>query len=108
MEMGVIPYSFSIAESPHMRQEVIPGQVQGVSIALHPAHREVILSKITGWFEGRPEIDRVDTGISDKVGLGSIILEWMACEIDQLFLAILCDEEIVADYMVSLHDLEEA
>jgi len=67
----------------------------------------LILSKISGWFAGRPEIDLVDTGTSDKAGLGDIILEWMEHEIDQLFLAILRDEEIVADYTVYIRDLEE-
>ena len=107
MEMGVIPSFSGMAEYPRTQQPVIPGQVHGVYIALHPDHREVILSKIIGWFFGRPEIDLVDTGISDKAGLGYIILEWVEHEIDQLFLAILRDEEIVADYTVYIHDLEE-
>ena len=108
-EMGVIPYSFSgIAEYPHTTQQpVIPSQAQGVYIALHPDHHEVILSEVMGWFAGRPEIELVDTGISDKAGLGYIILEWIEHEIDQLFLAILRDEELVADYTVYLRDLEE-
>jgi len=48
-----------------------------------------------GWFAGREGIDLVDTGMSDKVGLGYIILEWDECEIDTLFLAGMRD---VADY----------
>jgi hypothetical protein len=106
-EMALIPYSFSMAEYPPTQQPVIPGQVQGVYIALHPDHHELILSKVTGWFAGRTEIDLVDTGISDKAGLGYIILEWMEREVDQLFLAILRDEEIVADYTVYIRDREE-
>ena len=108
-EMGLIPHSFSsIAEYPHTAQQpVIPGQAQGVYIALHPDHLEGILSKIIGWFAGREEIDLVDTGVSDKLGLGYIILEWIEHAIDQLFLAILRDEELVADYTVYIRDLEE-
>jgi hypothetical protein len=108
-EMGVIPYSFSgIAEYPHTTQQpVISSQVQGVYIALHPDHHELILSKVMGWFAERPEIELVDTGISDKAGLGYIILEWIEHEIDQLFLAILRDEEIIADYTVYIRDREE-
>jgi len=108
-EMGVIPYSFNgIAAYPHTTQQpLIPGQAQGVYIALHPYHHEVILSKVMGWFAQRPEIELVDTGISDKAGLGYIILEWSEHEIDQLFLAILRDEELVADYTVYIRDLEE-
>ena len=103
----MIPYSFSMAAYPHTQQPVIPGQVHGVYIALHPDHCEVILAKVMGWFEGRPEIDLVDSGISDKAGLGYIILEWVEYAIDPLFLAILRDEELVADYTVYIHVLEE-
>ena len=49
----------------------------------------------------------VDTGLSDKVGLGYILLEWMECEIDQLFLAFLRDEESIADYTTYIHELED-
>ncbi len=107
-EMGVVPHSFnSSVQYPHTRQPELPGQVQGVYITLHPDARFAILGKITGWFAGRPEIDLVDSGLSDKVGLGYIILEWVEREIDQLFLAILRDEEIVADYTVYIRDREE-
>jgi len=107
-ETAVIPHSFSgMAKYPYTQQPETPGKTQGVYICLHPDHLEGILAKIIGWFEGRPEIDLVDTGVSDKVGLGFIILEWVEHEIDQLFLAILRDEELVADYTVYSHDLEE-
>ena len=108
MGTAVIPYSFSgPAEYQYTQQPETPGQTQGVYISLHPDHYEMILGKIMGWFEGRPEIDLVDTGVSDKLGLGYIILEWVEHAIDQLFLAILRDEELVADYTVYLRDLEE-
>ena len=106
--MQLVPYSFNeVIEYPRTQQPATPGQIQGVYITLDPEHREAILDKIMGWFAGRDEIDLVDTGISDKMGLGYIILEWDECEIDQLFLAILRDEEIVADYTTYSHDLEE-
>jgi hypothetical protein len=106
--MQLVPYSFdNVTEYPRTQQPATPGQNQGVYITLHPEHQETILAKIMGWFAGRAEIDLVDTGISDKVGLGYIILEWIECEIDQLFLAILRDEEIVADYTAYTRDLEE-
>lgn len=108
MSMRLIPYSFSRApEYPYTQQLETPGQTQGVYISLHPDHYELILAKIIGWFAGRPEIDLVDTGVSDKFELGYIILEWIEHAIDQLFLAILRDEEIVADYIVYIRDLEE-
>ena len=105
MEMAVIPYSLGgIAAYPYTQQPEAPGHTQGVSISLHPDHYELIPGKITGWFEGRPEIDLVDTGVSNKLGLGYIILEWIEHTIDQLFLAILRDEELVADYTVYLRE----
>jgi hypothetical protein len=104
----LVPYPFhGVVEYPRTQQPAVPGQVQGVSITLHPDHREPILEKITGWFVGREEIDLVDTGVSDKVGLGYIILEWIEREIDPLFLAILRDEEVVADYRTCIRDIKE-
>ena len=109
MGTAVIPYTFNgMAEYPYTTQQPeTSGQTQGVYICLHPDHLEGILAKIMGWFEGRPEIDLVDAGISDKAGVGYIILEWVEHVIDQLFLAILRDEELVADYTVYIRDLEE-
>jgi len=107
-EMGLIPSLFSIAECPHTQQPVTPGHTQGVYISLHPDQYEMILAKISGWFSGREKIELVDHGVSDKLGLDYIILEWIEHEIDPLFLSILRDKEIVADYTVSIHDLEEA
>jgi len=106
-EMGLVPYSFSIAEYPRSQQQVltIPGQTQGVSITLASPDFQFILNKITGWFRDRDEVELVDHGITDKLGLGYIILEWNECEIDQLFLAILRDEEAVEDYTVYARDL---
>jgi hypothetical protein len=105
MGTAVIPYSSSgLAEYQYTQQPETPGHTQGVYISLHPDHYELILGKIIGWFEGRPEIDLVDTGVSDKLGLGYIILEWIEHAIDQLFLAILRDEEIVADYCVYIRE----
>jgi hypothetical protein len=107
-EMGVIPYSFNgITEYPRSQPlPTIPGQAQGVYITLHPDIVDNISMKIAGWFAGREEIEIVDVGISDKQGLGFLIIEWLECEIDQLFLAILRDEELVGDYTVYGRDLE--
>ena len=107
-EMGVIPYSFNgITEYPRSQQlPTIPGQAQGVYITLHPDVLETIAEKIAGWFAGREEVDIVDVGVSDKQGLGFLIIEWLECEIDQLFLAILRDEELVGDYTAYGRNLE--
>ena len=106
-EMGLISYSFSAAEYPRSQQVLtIPGQVQGIYITLSPFVLDAISEKIAGWFRGREEIDIVDVGVSDKQGLGFVIIEWLECEIDQLFLAILRDEELVGDYTVYGRNLE--
>jgi hypothetical protein len=105
-EMGLVPYSFSIAEYPQSQQVLtIPGQVQGVYITLTSTDFQFILNKIIGWFRDRDEVELIDHGISDKVGYGYIMLEWNECEVDRLFLAILRDEETIEDYTVYTRDL---
>ncbi len=90
-------------------QEIVqtPGQTQGVYITIHADNREVMYEKMQRWFAGRDEVDFVDTGISDKIGLGYIILEWIECSIDALFLSILQDEEVIGDYTVYVRDVEQ-
>ncbi len=106
-EMGLVPYTFKgITEYPRSQQvPAIPGQAQGVYITLASTDFQFILNKIIGWFRDRDEVELVDHGVSDKQGLGYIILEWTECEVDQLFCDILRDEEIVADYTVYTRDL---
>jgi hypothetical protein len=105
---NVVPYSFSgMTEYPRTQQPATPGEIHGVYIMLHPDHLDITLDKIMGWFAGREEIVLVDHGTSDKVGLGYILLEWIEHEIDQLFLAMLRDEDLIADYTTYIHDLEE-
>lgn len=104
----IVPYGMGgITTYPQQtKQPATPGQNNGVYITLRPEHRETVLQMIMGWFTGRDEIDLVETGMSDKMGLGYIILEWLECEIDTLFLAILRDEAMIADYTSYTHDLE--
>ena len=108
MAQQLVPYSFNgITEYPGSQASLptVPGQAQGVYITLHPDVLDDISEKITGWFAGRAEVGIVDVGVSDKRGLGFIIIEWLECEIDPLFLAILRDEEMVGDYTVYGRDL---
>lgn len=105
--MDIVPYSFNITTLPRSPQQqglTLPGQVQGVYITLSTDY-QFILNKIIGWFRDRDEVELIDHGTSDKVGLGYIILEWEEREVDQLFLDILRDEEIVADYTIYTRDL---
>lgn len=104
--MQIVPHSFNITTLPQPQRRLItlPNQAQGVYITI-PGDYQFILNKIIGWFSDRDEVELIDHGISDKVGLGYIILEWEECEVDPLFLAILRDEETVADYTVYTRDL---
>jgi len=102
---NIVPYSFNITTLPQVPQTaVLPGVAQGVYITI-PGNYDWVLDKITGWFRERNEVSLVDHGTSDKAGLGYILLEWWEQEIDPLFLAILRDEESVADYSVYMRDL---
>jgi hypothetical protein len=83
---------------------LLPGQAQGVYITFTEDY-QFILNKIKGWFSDRDEVELVDHGISDKLQVPYIILEWYEVEVDTLFLAILRDEEIVDDYAVYTRDL---
>jgi len=97
--MNVVPYSLESEYVPSVELPTsTPGQAQGVYIVLHPHVLDNIVGKMEQWFEARPEVSVVDVGTSDKQGLGFIILEWMECAIDPLFLAILESEEYVGDY----------
>jgi hypothetical protein len=99
--MNIVPYSFQITALPQPQRRLItlPGHAQGVYITLPPDY-DWILHKFIGWFADRDEVELIDHGVSDKQGFGYIILEWEECEVDQLFLAILRDEENVGDYTV--------
>lgn len=105
--MNLVPYSFTgtMTTLPQSGSGLLPGQVQGVYITLISTDYQFILNKIIGWFRDREEVELIDHGISDKQGLGYLILEWGECEVDRLFCDILRDEEIVADYSVYTRDL---
>lgn len=104
--MDIVPSSFSLATLPPSPQTtVLPDQAQGVYITLTSPDYQFILNKMIGWFRDRDEVELIDHGTSDKVGLGYIILEWEGRDVDPLFLAILRDEETVADYTVYTRDL---
>lgn len=106
MGTELIPYSFNTAMLPRSPQDrVLTSQTQGVYIALVSLDYQFILNKIIGWFRDFDEVELIDHGITDGKGLGYIILEWAEREVDQLFLAVLRDEETVADYSVYTRDL---
>ncbi|MBA2395835.1 MAG: hypothetical protein H0V70_24165 [Ktedonobacteraceae bacterium] len=105
--MNVVPYSFDsdVQYMPSIQMQSAPGQAQGVYIVLHPDTIDEIEDKMQQWFEGRPQIQIVDVGTSDKQGLGFIILEWMECAVDPLFLAFLRTEAWAGDYTTYIRNL---
>lgn len=103
--MHIAPYSFPTDFVPSVQTQAIPGQAQGVYVMLHPDAIDDIEDKMQCWFEARPEVAIVDVGTSDKRGLGFIILEWMECAVDPLFLSILQTEEFAANYTTYIRNL---
>jgi hypothetical protein len=83
-----------------------PGQAVGLYITLHPDAVESAAEKFQAWFGRREEVSIVDVGTSDKVHLGFVLLEWIECDVDQLFLDILDHEDAVADYTLYGRNLE--
>jgi hypothetical protein len=104
---AVVSYGFERDLLPATSGLILPGQVQGIYITLHPEMYEEVVARIARWFEGRDGVVIVDHGTSDKQGFGFLLMEWIECEIDPLFLAILRDEETVGDYTVYGRTMEE-
>ena len=101
MGTEVVPYGFQTDVLPRRpAQPLPPGVVQGVHFIMAPDDREWIFEKIEQWFAERDDVGIVDTGLSDKQGVGYIILEWYAYEVDPLFIAILTHDELIEDYTV--------
>lgn len=99
--MDLIPHSFNAAVLPQeAAQELLEGDYQGVHFTVQPEQYEWVFEKIQSWFQDRDEIILVDSGPTGKAELMFVILEWEGCQIDELFLAILRDEEFIEDYTV--------
>ncbi len=105
--MNVVPYAFDtdIQYVPSAQPQTAPGQAQGVYIVVHPDNVDTIEEKFQQWFEARPEVEIVDLGTSEMQGIGFIILEWMECAVDPLFLSILRTEEFCGDYSTYIRTL---
>jgi len=92
-------------EKPTVQQPLDTGILQGVHFTMPAEHCDWFIEKIYAWFEGRHEVILVDSGVSEKQGTGFIVMEWDGYAIDELFLAILRDEEMIYDFAV--YDREE-
>ncbi len=101
----IVPYSFTADFVLSVQTQAAPGQAQGVYIVLHPENIDAIEEKFQQWFEARPEVLIVDLGTSEMQGIGFIILEWMECAIDPLFLSILRTEDFCGDYSTYIRTL---
>lgn len=105
-EMDLIP-SFNSAILPQSQGNALsPGQAQGVYFTMPAGVYKGLPAKVDGWFEGRGEVVLTDFGLTDKLELGYIMIEWQEEENDPLFLAILRDEELVEDYAVYVQEVE--
>lgn len=85
----------------------LPGRVQCLYIMVHPESVDEIAERFERWFADRGEVEIVDLGPTDKVQAGFIVMEWIEAQIDPLFLAILKDEEAIADFTVYGRPLDE-
>lgn len=102
----ITPYSFPTEFVPSIHTQATPGQTQGVYVMLHPDSVDDITDKMYRWFEARPEVVIINVGTSDKRGFGFLILEWMECAVDPLFLSILQTEAFAADYTTYIRILQ--
>jgi hypothetical protein len=75
-----------------------PGEARGIYITLHPEAVDEAAATFQQWFARRSEVRIVDIGTSDKARLGFILMEWVECDVDQLFLDILDSTQVIADY----------
>jgi hypothetical protein len=102
MSQELVPYTGNMtATLPLSRGHILPGEVQGVFFTLPTEVYEEWLNNILDvWFVDREEVTVVDYGITDKQGLGYIIIEWDECAVDPLFLDKLRDDEDVQDYTI--------
>ena len=82
-----------------------PGLDQGLYISTQEKDVQGIYQMLSRWFSQRLDLQILDYGTSDKQGLGFIIIEWLECEPDALFLDILDAEEAIIDY--TLYSREE-
>ena len=102
MAQELVPYyNF---QSPSLPREQVgewsrpePGYC-GILITFEPQHLDFLTSKIEAWFKDCDEVIWVDSDYTEKQDLGFIILEWENCEIPQLFLNILRDENIIDSF----------
>jgi hypothetical protein len=113
--MNLVPYSYSgevfndveySSRSTPVAVVTRPGLAVGVHILVHPEATEAVADRFERWFARRGEVNVVDVGNLEKSKVGFIILEWLECDVDQLFLDILDNEEAVVDYSLYGRNLE--
>jgi hypothetical protein len=104
MANSLVPYNhqgFALDLWPQQKavKSSMPGW-NGIHFDFNTQDLPFLKSKIEAWFGGRNEIIYVDDGDCAKQDLSFIVMEWENCEIDQLFLAILDDEDRITSYSV--------
>ena len=106
MSRELVTYTFNTDVLPARHGRLMNiGTLQGVHIVMEAENREGLLATLLHWFNERDDVRFVDTGVSDKLGTGYIILEWDEYEVDPLLLVLLKkDEPIILDYTVYMQD----
>ncbi len=102
----IVPYGFSDEAVP-LQQTPESDDINGVVIICDQQNLATLIGTMQRWFADFGDVNIVDYGHTDKRGSGYLIIEWIFCEIDRLFLKILDSEEIVEDYTTYVRDGED-
>jgi len=102
MSMQIVPYLDGSQQPLAMLRpplvELEPGEYAGIHIFIDAHNLQRVLSLFESWFGHRDEIILCASGLSEKTGLGYVVLEWEHCQPDELFLTILTTEATFVDY----------
>ena len=99
--MQMIPYTpgeMPVTFPSSQLVSLAPGEYAGIHIFIDAHTLQRVLSLLESWFGHRDEIILCASGLSEKTGLGYVVLEWEHCQPDELFLTILTTEATFVDY----------
>ena len=106
--MAVAEYTFNSDRIPTEGVNWTPGESQQVQFTCDPDHVSWITERLYQLFEGRDEVILVGSGLTEKLGLGFIMLQFDGCQMDPTFRRILETEQFIIDFSVDvLHEEEE-
>ena len=105
MTEQIIPYSFGSSVAPEFRasnmQVAELGVVQGLLFTLDAQRVETTVAMIERWFEEIDQVVLISTGVSGKLEMGFVMMEWdEGYAVDTLFQSILKHDPSIVDYVV--------